>query len=54
MNKRRYPIFLALASTVVLFSTFMFMLNLNQFSGYTGDDFLYHFVYAGAWPTEHL
>ncbi len=27
---------------------------MNRFSGYTGDDFLYHFVYTGAWPSQNL
>lgn len=27
--------------------------RLNQISGYTGDDFLYHFIYRGEWPTKH-
>lgn len=29
---------------------FIFMWNFNRFSGYTADDYLYHFVYQGEWP----
>lgn len=28
--------------------------RLNQITGYTGDDFLYHFIYNGEWPTKHI
>lgn len=28
--------------------------RLNQITGYTGDDFLYHFIYQGEWPTKHI
>lgn len=28
--------------------------RLNQITGYTGDDFLYHFIYRGEWPTKHI
>ena len=28
--------------------------RLNQITGYTGDDFLYHFIYRGEWPTKQL
>jgi hypothetical protein len=38
----------------ILSLTFIFILNINHYTGYTGDDFLYHFIYTGAWPSEHL
>lgn len=28
--------------------------KLNQITGYTDDDFIYHFVYKGSWPTTQL
>lgn len=28
--------------------------RLNQITGYAGDDFLYHFLYHGEWPTKHI
>ncbi|MFK4947129.1 DUF6056 family protein [Lactococcus formosensis subsp. formosensis] len=61
MNKRTKFNFLSgwnilrtIATLVILWLTFIFILNLNHFTGYTGDDFLYHFIYTGAWPSEHL
>lgn len=27
--------------------------RLNQITGYTADDFLYHFIFKGEWPSEH-
>lgn len=49
-----WNILCTIATIVVLGLTFIFILNLNRFTGYTGDDFLYHFIYTGAWPSEHL
>lgn len=54
MIKKKYKILLLVLSAAILCINFIFILNLNRFSGYTGDDFLYHFVYTGAWPSEHL
>ena len=34
-------------SLVVLAFVAIFILNLNRFSGLTGDAFLYHFIYTG-------
>ena len=28
--------------------------RLHQITGYAGDDFLYHFIYHGEWPTKHI
>ncbi|MGO3298267.1 MAG: DUF3329 domain-containing protein [Pseudolactococcus laudensis] len=52
--KKKYNILLVVLSVLVLCINFIFILNLNRFSGYTGDDFLYHFVYTGAWPSQNL
>lgn len=54
MMKKKYNILLVVLSALVLCINFIFILNLNRFSGYTGDDFLYHFVYTGAWPSQNL
>ena len=54
MMKKKYNILLVVLSVLVLCINFIFILNLNRFSGYTGDDFLYHFVYTGAWPSQNL
>lgn len=39
-------------SLVVLAFVAIFIINLNRFSGLTGDDFLYHFIYTGEWPAK--
>ncbi len=54
MIKKKYKILLLVLSAGILCINFIFILNLNRFSGYTGDDFLYHFVYTGAWPSQQL
>lgn len=39
---------------VILVGVALFFYRLNRITGYTGDDYLYHFVYYGEWPTKHL
>jgi hypothetical protein len=52
--KKKCNVLLLGLSGLVLGIIYLFILNLNQFTGYTGDDFLYHFVYTGAWPSRYL
>lgn len=52
--KKKYNVLLLGLSGLVMVIIYFFILNLNQFTGYTGDDFLYHFVYTGAWPSRYL
>lgn len=40
-----------LTSIIVIGIVGIFFYHLNVITGYTGDDFLYHFIYQGAWPT---
>lgn len=42
-------LFLSLAVMAIIYA---YIANLNRFSGLTGDDFLYHFVYTGEWPAK--
>lgn len=37
---------------VVMATIFIYIFNINRFSGLTADDFLYHFVYTGEWPAK--
>lgn len=39
---------------IIMIGIALFFYRLNRITGYTGDDYLYHFVYDGEWPTRHL
>lgn len=54
MIKKINNILCIIASFSAICVTYLFILNINNFAGYTGDDFLYHFIYRGAWPTSEL
>jgi hypothetical protein len=40
----------AVLVAAVAITAFAFAFNLNRFTGYVADDYLYRFVYEGAWP----
>ncbi|EJF33342.1 hypothetical protein JC2156_07040 [Weissella koreensis KCTC 3621] len=54
MSKKINQLLSIIISFVIIGISYLFILNINNFSGYTGDDFLYHFIYRGAWPTAEL
>ncbi|GBG95931.1 DUF6056 family protein [Lactococcus termiticola] len=51
ITKKLNRTLLILISLAILMASFLFIFRLNQLSGYVADDYLYHFVYRGEWPT---
>lgn len=47
---RIYKTFNYLMIALVVIGAFISFFYLNQITGYTGDDYLYHFLYVGEWP----
>lgn len=39
---------------IIAFFVYLLFKQLNDFTGYAADDYLYHFFYRGEWPTRHL
>ena len=39
---------------IIIFFVYTLFKQLNDYTGYSADDYLYHFFFQGEWPTQHL
>lgn len=43
-----------LGFSLIIFFVYILFKQLNDYTGYSADDYLYHFFFQGEWPTKHL
>lgn len=43
-----------LGFSLIIFFVYILFKQLDDYTGYSADDYLYHFFFQGEWPTKHL
>lgn len=54
MKHRTNGLISVIGLIVISVGVFLLMALLNNLSGYSADDYLYHFFFTGEWPAKHL
>ncbi|KRK33186.1 DUF3329 domain-containing protein [Loigolactobacillus bifermentans] len=54
MRKKGYQTLRILGFVAVLGVVYLLFKQLNDYTGYSADDYLYHFFFTGEWPARHL
>lgn len=54
MNKKLLYTGRIIGFSLIITTVYLLIKQLNDYTGYSADDYLYHFFFLGEWPTAHV